>query len=428
VTVAGTYFININFTNRGLPPAAVGAVPDYVSEWASWQNYAGGCLFVRARNLIVGLCYFYQVHSHYVGSAIFSLTEAAPQYQFLTFRSFSCSNPTPPVSTLQGSVVRSEWPLEDQAADTGSLNYSRIHQTAFGGMSGFNLGGFAFVTGGDVVCHALNCSKVDGHISGGLLMSSKGDGFVARVAYSAFVECYNGLDGVITAFRWYDTLYQVDVSQCNFVNLTSTTYTTATGASTGGAIGVTPRGSCNVDGCIFICNISAVVAIDFVSIGEIEVALTNSVFARERDFATRGDMVLFESGNTFDVYKSGQTTTLALAGYWTGKPTPRLTYTLNFTASAVFTLASVMEKSSVFGFMSGVSAGVIATIFGILSLIAFLFLLYVRRGSQVHYVVLGEFGREDDFEGPAGAGGGALDESYSYTVTSSYTYSGDELD
>jgi uncharacterized membrane protein len=138
---------------------------------------------------------------------------------------------------------------------------------------------------------------------------------------------------------------------------------------------------------VFICNINAIVLIHFVFPDSLKFFLTSSVFAREKDFTTSGDMELVESECTFDVYKSGRTTTLALAGYWTRMPTPRLTHTLNFTASGVFTLASINGKSSLFGFMSGVSAGVIATIFGILSLIAFVFLLYIRRGSQAHYVV-----------------------------------------
>jgi hypothetical protein len=325
-------------------------------------------------------------------------------------------------------MIRSEWPLAGQAADTGNLNYSCFHQTAFDGLFGFDFGGAAFFTNDDVVCHVLNCSKADGGISGGLLMNGKGENFLGHVTYSQFVECYNGLDGVITAFRWYQTAYRVEVSQCNFVNLTSTAYTVSTGAFTGGAIGVTPLGLLNVDHCIFICNISAVVVVQSLFSGPVEVTLTNSVFAREKEFTTLGDMHVVESGNTFDVYKSGVTMTLALAGYWSGKPTPRLTKTLDFTASGFFTPASIRGMSSMFGFSSGVSAGVIATIFGILSLIAFVFLLYIRRGSQVHYVVLGEFAREDDFDGPAGAAGGAADESYSYTVTYSYTYSGDEPD
>jgi energy-converting hydrogenase Eha subunit C len=61
------------------------------------------------------------------------------------------------------------------------------------------------------------------------------------------------------------------------MNLTA--YTTSAGSFTGGATAVTPLRSVSTDHCIFICNVSAVMVVEFASIGDLDVSLTNSAFA-----------------------------------------------------------------------------------------------------------------------------------------------------
>jgi hypothetical protein len=77
-TTLSPYFININFTARGLPAIGATVIPDYLSVWATRPDSAGGCLFVRSQGLTKNFCCFDQVRSHCVGSAVFSLTVPMP--------------------------------------------------------------------------------------------------------------------------------------------------------------------------------------------------------------------------------------------------------------------------------------------------------------------------------------------------------------
>jgi hypothetical protein len=123
-------------------------------------------------------------------------------------------------------------------------------------------------------------------------------------------------------------------------------------------------------------------------------------------------------------------------------PTPRLPQTLPFTASSSFSPPRVMGHSMIFALASSVSAGVIATIFGILSLIAFLFGLYLRRGQAAKYHLIGNFKKQwefdgvekeyadeepdatgDDDESTAVTSGHPLSYDYEYSYSYDYSYS-----
>jgi uncharacterized membrane protein len=86
-------------------------------------------------------------------------------------------------------------------------------------------------------------------------------------------------------------------------------------------------------------------------------------------------------------------------------------------------LATVQEYASIFQVGSLVSAGVIATIFGILSLIVFLFMLYWRSGNRIKYYTIGEFAPRDEFDAVVADDHRAkADYSFSYSATYEYEY------
>jgi hypothetical protein len=107
-------------------------------------------------------------------------------------------------------------------------------------------------------------------------------------------------------------------------------------------------------------------------------------------------------------------------------PAPKLTVTVPFTESKTFSLLAPHKSASVFVLAtSGISAGVLATIFGILSLIMFLFLLYLRRGSAATYKLIGRFHLGLEFDGAAVAVAYEDDKpdvEYTYSVSYEYYY------
>ena len=80
-------------------------------------------------------------------------------------------------------------------------------------------------------------------------------------------------------------------------------------------------------------------------------------------------------------------------------PSLELTQTLAFTQSDSFTPHSFHFSPSEFSLTGSgiITAGVLATIFGIISFIAFIFLLYLRRGSMTKYRIIGFFEDRDQF-------------------------------
>jgi hypothetical protein len=123
-------------------------------------------------------------------------------------------------------------------------------------------------------------------------------------------------------------------------------------------------------------------------------------------------------------------------------PVFKLTATQPFSPSGTFSPYPVQVSPSTFGLGSAaVSAGVLATIFGILSFIAFLFLMYLRRGATGRFQIIGRFCNAGDFDGvhhdyddeqfPEDMTQGTMttehgpDYSYSYSVSYEYDYSED---
>jgi hypothetical protein len=120
-----------------------------------------------------------------------------------------------------------------------------------------------------------------------------------------------------------------------------------------------------------------------------------------------------------------------------------LSNTRSFTPSFTFTPHPVQGSASIFAFGSQVSTGVIATIFGILSFIGFIFLLYLRKSAAKKFQLVGVLTYGDEFDGEqpheddydivdasgewtvSGGTSGERDESYSYSVSYEYSYSND---
>jgi hypothetical protein len=136
--------------------------------------------------------------------------------------------------------------------------------------------------------------------------------------------------------------------------------------------------------------------------------------------------------------------TLDLSSYLQDLTTFTLQETREFTPSQTFSPRPVERSPDIFAFGSSqLTPGVIATILGILCLVVFLFLLWMRKYASRNFQLVGTLHTRDEFDGvelrpeeydlddedPDGEWDTTIatvaDEPYSYSIAYEYSYSVD---
>jgi hypothetical protein len=433
VNITDTYFMNLNFTFANAPVENFPTSPYY--DLDEWRDFSGGCLRIKSDYLYVSNCYFYQINTHFFGGAIFSVTLHNPIFSQLIIRSHSCniSEDLPYEHVARhgpdfyGNMIRTFLLLRAESGVSSSetlvFNYSSVldaHFHTFLGGSAF--GGIALNSSSSVMVNAINLTRVNGELSNGLQFMVAQYGTFPTIQYSYFQNCSNYAFGIIVFTAISNVGPKIEF--CNFVEQTSDQ----------GLISIF-QNSVGAEPPDLVVQNSIILAI-----GNLFVFYGGTARIRMKDVAfanPEGNLVKFTNDatpmNFTLITESDVVVNVGLdyayrmdIGEEIGKiPKWKLTVTLAFTPSKTFSLWQAHNTPSVFAnSTSGVSAGVLATIFGILSLIVFLFLLYVRRGSAVTYKLIGRFSQNLEFDGVAPAVAYDNDVAeYEYTYSVSYEYS-----
>jgi hypothetical protein len=282
-------------------------------------------------------------------------------------------------------------------------------------------------------------TRCDGPLSGGLVFGSHPS--VPQTWYqivylsdSHFADSENSGFGAV--FFNYLNTFEGDIRRCNFINQTVGPDRGLIGIRTLGTLTIEEsvllvtgpmvlllfgfegdfRVTVNILNCLFSGYPEDLLGTDYVGIGQI-----SNIILETREIRAG-------VGTVLSVIEANGYTLVPIDAELARIPTPTLTHTLIFTPSNTLPTLPMQLGSSTFANVNTVSAGVIATIFGILSLIAFLFLLYLRRGSAVTYQMIGRFADNIEFDEALLEKEGKQEEAeveYTYSVTYSYYYESD---
>jgi hypothetical protein len=398
--------------------------------------FTGGCLRVVAVNLLVEDCYFYSIRSDFYGSAISATLTSPPVLSRLTLRSISVLPETTGSDVLDiqpyGAMISIRSPLCNtgggyQEGDAPVLFNASVLYDNTNIQVGNALGGVAIWTPWEITIRALNLTRVNSPLSNGLLFQTCVPSLSLSVAFCEFSNCTNEAYGIIVLYFSSNTPV---IDFCNFVNQTVNwgliPWLGATG--TGEETRLTLSNSVILVSGPLICVIAPS------SSKPLQLILQNCVFSfpteqLSSDHVQEGESpagvtVVNKGMVTFDVGINA-TFRMPIDDELAKYVRPSLTVTLAFTASSEFPPLSIHDATSIFAMSTSLSAGVLATIFGILSLIVFLFLLYLRRGSAQKFKLIGRFNPDLEFDGAGRAvayDADAADVEYTYSVSYEYYY------
>jgi hypothetical protein len=425
--------MNVNFTWASQGFLHPGTWADSVNPWddtaEALDPFTGGCLRVVADTLFVEDCYFYSIRSDFYGSVISAYTRFSPVLSRLTIRSVSTLPEATGVDLLDtgpdGAMISLRGDRDGESDDVPLVFNSSILYDNDNVQPGQAMGGVAIWARWDIVIRALNLTQVNSPTSNGLLFRAHVADSGLSVAFCQFANCTNEAYGIIVLFYCTDVPV---IELCNFLNQTVMWGLIPWMGSGGPAqtTTVTLRDS------VFLVNGPVFYTIQKGSDGQrLVVQMARCVFSVPQsefwnavDLTDPPSITLYPQNVEFDAGLEASTRA-PIEGELAKYVRPPLTVTLAFTASSEFPPLSVHDTKSVFAFSTSLSAGVLATIFGILSLIVFLFLLYLRRGSAQTFKLIGRFNPDLEFDGAGRAMAydqDAAEVEYTYSVSYEYYY------
>jgi hypothetical protein len=436
VSISDIYFLNINFTWAARPtishPASwVGQGNAAAPGDATWDDLTGGCLRIVSTTLSVNYTYFYQVLTNFPGGAIFCATVQPPTFEGITLRSQRCVVEKGQSQNLDegfyGHMIYVAAQQNDVAKEPPStLNSSRVLDS-FAANAGSYFGGIAWVNVPfSVLVHGVNVTRVNGDHSDGLLLSGQNDARLT-VEYSLFSNCSNAYGIVV----FQSLVVNAKVDMCNFVHQKA-----ELAAIFVLTYDVNNPPTLTVSNSVIDTDVRLVGIISYDTGNPLKITVAKCQFSNAANLLA-GYISGTAGMQPITVPTDGVTCNVALAAMTTAAidsdlaniPMPSLTVTLAFTESQTFSPLGAHATASVYAAGTGtVSAGVLATIFGILSLIMFLFLIYLRRGSAATYHLIGRFQKDLEFDGVEAVvpyDEDQPDKEYTYSVSYEYYYDSD---
>ncbi|OHT15204.1 hypothetical protein TRFO_14399 [Tritrichomonas foetus] len=386
-----------------------------IRDSSSIVDSFGTCIYIKSLQALVSDCYFFSILSYRPGGAVFIddayLSESDGNVTRCIFHSITQYTLNDlhysflsGVAVSFGQVVSrpneaGNMLLEYKLINDANMEYCTVKHCQYSpdGVNHHQNGILTFASN-QVRAHALNITqtrilKSEGQIYGSIFTL----GFHNRDNHNS--KSYTELNfydnqfsdlGLFTTYT-INKVYNLILDTANFFN------NTALGSRTQWVNYFAKSSECSIEATIQnVRSNSEIPFFDDIHPQFTAYSLRNCFFA--------GVIKKDGSAIVFDVIENIKTNFLDVSPIdlpaFVDLPTMELAQTLEFTQSNSFTPPSYKNSATMFDLKGEgpITAGVLATIFGILSFISFVFLLYMRRGSGEKFHVIGKFSRKDEFD------------------------------
>jgi hypothetical protein len=439
VVITDTYFMNVNITlfccgfSQTLPnyDPYFGST-NVVNENDQWSpGLYGGALFARAETVSIANCYFYAIFSEAPAAAFFARSRNPLHLAALTIRAVTCKMypwlVKPDAQAYGGIFFGATRRIEPNLIPDAvtDFNISTVYATHCQNQNvqienvrydGQIMGGMLLNSFDRIVVNGVNCTNLNGDLNSGVLFASQLEPAATQDAtfqYSQIVNSQCAAYGIVLflfqVLSVPPTPWTGAISASVFHNISTSP---VEGTTWNGPVIGFPRwensGTLTIRDSVFTGQTPILdrgafynpptpvpMHLTLVLLGTIGCSLP-----KEQAFVGGAESAVSDAGSTYATL--GWPVALPqlpdALNQMQQIPPHRLTQSANFTPSNTHWPPTIKGHTQLFALSDSVSAGVIATIFGILSLIAFGFLVYMRRGAANKFHILGKFGAAYDFD------------------------------